>query len=142
FDSRSPSFAEDILRETGGEGVDLVLNSLIGEMIPAGLRSLRSGGLFAELGKREILTPEEVTAHGRHVRYIAFDLGDEARADPALLPAIFADLRGLLSEGRIRPLPASIHPMAETAAAFRRMARAEHVGKIVLVPPPLPDQPM
>lgn len=140
FDSRTPEFADQLLAATGGRGVDLVLNSLIGPMIPAGMRALRAGGIFVELGKRERLTTEEAARLRSEVRYVAFDLGDEGRADPTLLPRLFAELRGMLEVGTIRPLPTAVFPLGEAGAAFRRMARAEHVGKLVLVPPPMVDR--
>jgi NADPH:quinone reductase-like Zn-dependent oxidoreductase len=33
FDSRSTAFAADVLRETGGKGVDVALNALSGELL-------------------------------------------------------------------------------------------------------------
>lgn len=35
FSSRTPKFLQDVLRETGGRGVDVVLNSLSGELLHA-----------------------------------------------------------------------------------------------------------
>ncbi|MGM3299114.1 zinc-binding dehydrogenase, partial [Bacillus cereus group sp. BC229] len=53
YDSRSLTFAEEILEDTQGEGVDVVLNSLAGEAINQNLRALRPFGRFLELGKRD-----------------------------------------------------------------------------------------
>ena len=46
MDSRSTAFSEQILERTGGEGVDMVLNSLSGDMIPSSLAALKEGGSF------------------------------------------------------------------------------------------------
>ena len=54
MDSRSVAFADEILESTGGEGVDIVLNSLSGEAIPKSLSILRPYGRFLEIGKRDI----------------------------------------------------------------------------------------
>ncbi|HEY5808070.1 MAG TPA: beta-ketoacyl synthase N-terminal-like domain-containing protein, partial [Povalibacter sp.] len=59
FDSRSLSFADVVMRATGGRGVDVVLNSLAGEFIAKSVAVLAPGGRFLELGKRGILTPAE-----------------------------------------------------------------------------------
>jgi NADPH:quinone reductase-like Zn-dependent oxidoreductase len=134
FDSRSAEFEKHLLEATAGQGVDVVLNSLIGELIPAGLRSLRSGGAFIELGKREILSEDELRSVRDDVRYVAFDLRQEAEADASLLPRIAGELCTRFESGRLVPLPATVYPLSEAGSAFRRMARAEHVGKIVLVP--------
>ena len=53
-DSHSLNFARDALEWTGGAGVDVILNSLAGEYIDAGMRCLRPGGRFVEVGKRDI----------------------------------------------------------------------------------------
>lgn len=136
FDSRSTGFADAVLEATGGEGVDLVLNSLIGPLLTAGLRCVRPGGLFIELGKREVLEPSEVEAIRPDVRYAAFDLKDVAKADPALLPRLFGELNAALAAGDLAPLRVTVLPLQESESGFRRMARAQHIGKIVFVPPP------
>src|SRR5262249_24326691 len=46
MDSRSLAFADEVMERTGGEGVDVVLNSLAGEAIPRGLSILRANGRF------------------------------------------------------------------------------------------------
>src|SRR5262249_16235152 len=54
YDSRSLAFASEIMRDPRQEGVDVVLNSLAGEAIEAGLDVLRDGGRFLEIGKQDI----------------------------------------------------------------------------------------
>ncbi|HVE82358.1 MAG TPA: beta-ketoacyl synthase N-terminal-like domain-containing protein, partial [Myxococcales bacterium] len=50
-DSRSLRFVEDVRAWTNGEGVDVVLNSLAGPLLAAGVDLLRDHGRFIELGK-------------------------------------------------------------------------------------------
>ena len=58
YDSRSTDFADQILADTGGAGVDVVLNSLTNEgFIEATVRATAQGGRFAEIAKRDIWTP-------------------------------------------------------------------------------------
>ncbi|HWM86135.1 MAG TPA: acyltransferase domain-containing protein, partial [Kofleriaceae bacterium] len=61
FDSRSATFASELMSRTGGEGVDVVLNSLTGELIEAGLSCLRFGGRFLEVGKRDIYSESRLS---------------------------------------------------------------------------------
>src|SRR5690606_24657404 len=49
YSSRSLDFAEQILADTGREGVDVVLNSLPGEAITKSLGILRAHGRFLEI---------------------------------------------------------------------------------------------
>ena len=55
MDSRSLDFVDAVKELTNGEGIDVVLNSLAGEFIPAGLGLLRYRGRFLEIGKRDII---------------------------------------------------------------------------------------
>ncbi len=55
FNSRDTSFVEGIMRETKGEGVDMALNSLSGELLHATWHCLASFGKMLEIGKRDIL---------------------------------------------------------------------------------------
>lgn len=55
FDSRSASFLSGVMRETNGRGVDLVLNSLAGELLRASWKCVAPFGKLLEIGKRDIL---------------------------------------------------------------------------------------
>jgi acyl transferase domain-containing protein/NADPH:quinone reductase-like Zn-dependent oxidoreductase/acyl carrier protein len=132
MDSRSTSFAAELMRTTGGAGVDVLLNSLAGEFIPAGLGVVARGGWFLELGKRDIWTPDAVAAAHPTLRYAAYDLGDAAYADPRLLRPMLTELQAGLQDGSLQPLPITVFDFAQAADAFRHMAQAKHIGKIVL----------
>lgn len=56
FNSRTASFADDLLRETGGRGADLVLNSLGGELLhTTWRRCVAKWGTMVEIGKRDLI---------------------------------------------------------------------------------------
>ena len=61
-DSRSLEFEEKFLAVTGGQGVDVVLDSLAGEFVDASLRLLPRGGVFLEMGKTDIRDGDAVAA--------------------------------------------------------------------------------
>lgn len=52
--SRDTTFEQQILLETGGRGVDLVLNSLAEEKLQASVRCLAKDGRFLEIGKYDL----------------------------------------------------------------------------------------
>ena len=54
FNSRDTSFLLDIMRATGGKGVDIVLNSLSGELLHASWKCVRPFGKMMEIGKRDL----------------------------------------------------------------------------------------
>ena len=55
FSSRNTKFAQEILRDTGGRGVDCIINSLVGELLDASWRIVADGGNMVEIGKRDIV---------------------------------------------------------------------------------------
>lgn len=55
FNSRNTKFAEEIRKATGGRGVDLILNSLTGELLDESWRLTADGGILVEIGKRDIV---------------------------------------------------------------------------------------
>jgi NADPH:quinone reductase-like Zn-dependent oxidoreductase len=55
FDSRSTTFVEGIMRQTNNRGVDVILNSLSGELLHATWRCAAKFGTMVEIGKRDIL---------------------------------------------------------------------------------------
>lgn len=55
FSSRDTKFAEEIRRETNGRGIDVILNSLVGELLDESWRLTADGGVMVEIGKRDIV---------------------------------------------------------------------------------------
>jgi NADPH:quinone reductase-like Zn-dependent oxidoreductase/acyl carrier protein len=132
FDSRSLDFVEEIRTVTGGEGIDVVLNSLAGEYIPAGLGLLRSQGRFVEIGKRDLQvdTPLGLAPFLRNLTFTAFDLGRLVDERHPVLPSMLDALMDRFVRGELRPLPTEVIAVEDAEKGFRRMARAEHIGKI------------
>jgi NADPH:quinone reductase-like Zn-dependent oxidoreductase len=54
FSSRSADFAIEIMRQTGGYGVDVIMNSLSGELLEASWNLVAFGGTMLEIGKKDI----------------------------------------------------------------------------------------
>ena len=138
FDSRSTSFAEQVLKHTGGRGVDVVLNSLKGEWVDASFQSLAKGGRFVELGKLEVWSHAEVQQRRPDVAYYPFDLLDVAAADPLPLRRQLQELIKELEKGLLKPIPTQVFPIARCEDAFRLMAQGRHVGKLVIEHPQRP----
>jgi acyl transferase domain-containing protein/NADPH:quinone reductase-like Zn-dependent oxidoreductase len=134
FDSRSTSFVNDVLRVTGHRGVDVALNALAGEFIPATASCLTPTGRFLEIGKRDIWTAADFATVRPEGRYFAIDLARLRLDSPAESHALFRDTIAAAAAGMIRPLPLRAFPLPDAPEAFSYMAQARHVGKIVLVP--------
>ena len=132
MDSRSTAFAADVLRLTGGRGVDVVLNSLAGEFIPRSLDTLAQGGRFLEIGKVDTWRPDRIAAIRPDARYEIIALDALAREQPAELQALFEALMPAFDDGTLRPLPYRSFARENLQQAFRHMAQAHHIGKVVV----------
>jgi NADPH:quinone reductase-like Zn-dependent oxidoreductase len=55
FSSRDTSFVRGLMQETQGDGVDIVLNSLAGELLHASWQCVAEFGKMIEIGKRDFL---------------------------------------------------------------------------------------
>jgi myxalamid-type polyketide synthase MxaB len=127
--SRTLEFAEQIQQATRGEGVDVVLNSLNGEFIEKSVFALRNGGRFLEIGKAGIWTPEQMAAARGDVQYFPIYFTPD---DHAMVQQILGDVLAAIGDGSMPPLRTRVFPIAEATDAFRFMAQAKHIGKIVL----------
>lgn len=134
MDSRSLEFAEEIMEATGGEGVDVVLNSLAGEAMSRSLGVLRPYGRFVELGKRDIYDDTRIgLAPFRDNRsYFAVDLDGMARQRPDVVRDVLVEVSDMLTDGALQPLPHEVFSIERVVDAFRHMATGRHTGKIVI----------
>ncbi|MDC3955567.1 type I polyketide synthase [Polyangium jinanense] len=132
--SRSLAFA-DAFRAVS-DGFDVVLDSLAGAFVDAGLSLTRSGGRFLEMGKTDIRSAEDVARRHPGVEYRAFDLFE---AGPDRIQEMFRLVVDGFVRGHLRPLPVRVFPIEQAESAFRFMAQARHIGKIVVLPAPRRD---
>ncbi|KUL44570.1 type I polyketide synthase [Streptomyces regalis] len=136
LDSRSLDFAGQALRITGGRGVDVVLNSLAGQAIDRGLETLRPGGRFIELGKRDIYAnkPLLIRPFSRNIAFFGVDvtalLSDEAGLEHGR--RLLAEIAERVADGRYRPLPHTVYPAARAKDAFALLQHSRHIGKVVV----------
>ena len=136
LDSRSLAFADEVMALTGGDGVDVVLNSLSGEAMERSLRLLRPFGRFLELGKRDLYrnTAVGIRPLRHNVSYFAIDADQLPVSRPRLAAKLLADIEKLFADGALRALPHRVFRFDAAVDAFRLMQAAGHIGKLVLVP--------
>ncbi|MEM8804481.1 MAG: SDR family NAD(P)-dependent oxidoreductase [Cyanobacteria bacterium P01_G01_bin.38] len=132
FNSRSVEFAQQVLDATEGEGMDVVLNSLNGEFISHSLKALANQGRFVEIGKLGIWSSEQMAEERSDVRYEPFDLLNISLENPATIRQLLGELMALFETGALKPLNLVSFPIGEMVDAFRFMAQARHIGKVVI----------
>lgn len=136
FDSRSLAFADEVRTAAGG-GVDVVLNALAGEAMERSIGCLAPFGRFVELGKRDFFADTKIGLYPfrRNLSYFAVDLDEFLAARPGSAHRLLDTFSRTLAMEAINPLPYQVWEAGDVTQAFRRMQRAEHVGKIVIRPP-------
>jgi phthiocerol/phenolphthiocerol synthesis type-I polyketide synthase C len=134
FNSRTLDFADDIMRVTDGEGVDVVLNSLAGEAVTKNLEILRPFGRLLELGKRDFYENNRIGLRPfRHnIRYFAVDADQIMALRPDMAARGFRQLLDLFRQRILNPLPLTVFSASEAADAFRFMQHSSQTGKVVL----------
>ncbi|WP_443732151.1 SDR family NAD(P)-dependent oxidoreductase [Streptomyces flavofungini] len=135
--SRTLDFEQSFLGVSGGQGVDVVLNSLAGEFADASLRLLPRGGRFLEMGKTDRRDPAEVGARHPGVDYRAYDVREPG---PDRIQGMLQELLELFLQGALQAPPISVWDIRRAPDAFRYLSEARHIGKVVLALSD-PDEP-
>ena len=135
FNSRNLQFAEEIMQITQNQGVHAVLNSLAGEFIEKSFSVLSPEGRFLEIGKTGVWTEEQVRQYNPTLSYHCYDLAAVARSNSQLIGILYKEISQNLSAGHYQPLPFTVFPMDKAKEAFRFMAQARHIGKVVFITP-------
>ena len=141
FDSHSFGWYDGLMAATGGEGVDVVLNSLAGRHIELCLRALRPGGWHCEIGKVDIYADNALGLQlfRKNLRFAAIDIDRLMVDDPILSRELFRACLDMLDKGDLPPLPVTVYPYRDYARALRLMTSGRHQGKLVLKAPSGPD---
>ncbi|WP_066363858.1 type I polyketide synthase [Herbidospora mongoliensis] len=114
-------------------GVDVVLNSLTGDLLDASLGLLSPGGRFVEMGIADPRDPERLAEDHPGVAYLPFELLDMPVEE---VSEAFRGVLTLFERGALHPSRLTTWDVRQAPAAFRHFAQATHVGKLVLILPP------
>lgn len=123
----------DVLRAAGG--ADLILDMVGGDYVARNLKALADDGRLAMIAflkgpKVEVNLAPVMT---RRLTLTGSTLRPQSdRAKAAIAAALRRELWPLLGSGAVSVPVDSEFPLAEAAAAHRRMEGGEHIGKIVL----------
>ncbi|KAI2643562.1 reducing type I polyketide synthase 10 [Xylaria nigripes] len=139
FSSRGTSFLDGILKATGGRGVDVVLNSLIGDQLHATWRCIADFGRFVEIGKVDLSNAGrlEMDQFLKNATFTAFDLGGLYSTDNEKLHALWnrllSEVMVLYRSGKITAFePLRVFDISEITDAFRHFASRSRIGKIAI----------
>lgn len=135
IDYRSEDFVEVVARETGGAGVDVILDMVSGPYVA---RNMAAAAMFGRIVSIAVLGGARAEIDVSVMMHKRLTLtGSTLRSRPLAQKAAIADavrhnVWPLLAAGRVRPVIHATFPLAEAAAAHRLMETSAHIGKIML----------
>ncbi|KAJ8125493.1 hypothetical protein O1611_g8146 [Lasiodiplodia mahajangana] len=138
FHSRDEGFVEDVKRMTGGHGVNVVLNSLTGDLLHASWRCISHFGRFVEVGKRDLIDAGRLDMHMflQSSTFTAFDLSEMFYHEDTfyrdLLASKVNEVLTLFRSGEIKALPVTTFDVGDIPQAYRHFSSREHIGKIAV----------
>ncbi|KAF2195930.1 hypothetical protein K469DRAFT_545317 [Zopfia rhizophila CBS 207.26] len=134
FNSRDLTFKRDVLEATNGRGVDVVLNSLSGELLHASWECVAEFGSMVEIGKRDLVGKGALALDlfEKNRSYYGVDFAQICGERPQISNRLLKTMMELYSEGKIGPIhPISHFDAAKIEDAFRFMQKGQHIGKVV-----------
>ena len=137
LDSRGADLAAEVLRLTGGAGVDLVLESAGGETFRASLASARrvTGRVVVyglPAGRAEISNWELVYEH--QVQVIGLNIGALIQFAPQIFGEVMAELFALIAARVVSPGRPASYDLADGPKVLAELEARATVGKLALLP--------
>jgi NADPH:quinone reductase-like Zn-dependent oxidoreductase len=123
---------ENIVDYLGEKSVDVVIDNVAGPSFGGMLKVLKRGGRLVSSGA--IAGP-----------LVELDMRDFYLKDLTLIGCtawdqpVFPNLVSYIEKGEIKPLLAKTFPLKNIVDAQREFSKKDHVGKFVLIPPPIDD---
>lgn len=86
YSSRSTNFASELMAATGGKGVNIILNSLTGELLDESWRCISDGGTMIEIGKKDILARNNLSLEpfNRNASFHGLDMAHNQVSDKTI----------------------------------------------------------
>ncbi|KAF4337770.1 polyketide synthase [Fusarium beomiforme] len=134
FHSRDASFLDGMMHQTAGKGVDLVLNSLSGELLNSSWKCVAKTGTLLEL----LASCGQLDMSGflDNRSYCGIDMHYLIGEQPLLVKDVMGRTIDLSRQGKLRPLrPVTSFNASDAKKAFRYLQDGQHTGKVVLEMP-------
>ena len=121
---------DDVVACLGEKSVDVVVDNVAGSAFGGMLKVLKRGGRYASSGAigGPLVTLDMRDFYLKDLMMIGCTAWDKP---------VFPNLVSYIENGEIRPLLAKTFPLERIVEAQRAFTEKKHVGKFVLIPPPL-----
>jgi NADPH2:quinone reductase len=134
---READFAEIVRAETGGAGVDVILDMVGGDYIKKNIGLLKTEGRLVNIAFQQgaeatlnllVIMLKRLTITGSTLR--ARTAAEKAEIAQSVLTQVWP----LIEAGKVKPVVDSVFKMDQVAEAQAKMAGSSHIGKILLTP--------
>jgi len=136
-DTGNPGWADEVLKATGGKGVDVVIDQVSGALTNATMKCTAIRGRIVNVGRLGGGTAEfDFNLHAnRRITYIGVTHRtrsvDELREETRVM---WADLKDAIAAGKLTLPIDKTFPLDQAAAAQAHMKANGHFGKVLLIP--------
>jgi NADPH2:quinone reductase len=123
-----------ICKDTGREGVDVVVDPVGGQYALAAIRTMAWDSRFLSIGYPAGVpeVPLNWLLHNR-ISVLGMSIRELQKRDPRAAGVIFDDVMAYLAAGKIRPHIHAEYPLARTADALNDLKNRKVLGKAVIV---------
>ena len=132
-DDIKESLRQEVFAATDGYGVDIVLDSIGGDLFMAALRTLAFGGRHLAVGFIAGIPTARVNYFNvKDISLVGMGLDLHFKHQPRIIQDAAADIFDLLSKGKIKPQVTDTYPVEEYTTALARFGSNKSNGKMVL----------
>jgi len=131
LDHHHPAYLEEIMKITGGKGVDIILEMLANVNLNNDLTLLARGGRVVVIGSRGKIEIDPRLAMSKDGVILGMSLMNVLDKDLAAIHAVI--VRGL-KNGTLKPVVGKEIPLKDAAQAHIEIMKPGSYGKIVLIP--------
>ncbi|KAF1949998.1 hypothetical protein CC80DRAFT_598435 [Byssothecium circinans] len=134
FSSRDDKFLSAIQRITKNKGVDVVLNSLSGDLLHASWECIAPYGRFVEIGKKDIRegTRINMASFASNTMFASVDLAAMIRQCPEMTGRLLQNVLSLMAEKHLSPVETESFGVDQISEALRKLLGGKSLGKIVV----------
>lgn len=142
FNSRDSSFLPGIMEVTRGRGVDVVLNSLSGDLLHSSWKCVAEFGTFVEIGRRDFIGQGKLAMEQfeSNRSFAGVDLAHMGIKRTEIVHDLMRRCMELYRQGHIKPFIADRFSHTNVLDSLRRIQKSQHIGKFVVTMPEHLDQ--
>jgi len=134
--TRMPDFHDQVMKATGGKGVNLVVNNVGGSVFAECVKSLAYEGRLATVGYLDGVMKSEIDIEALHSKRLKlFGVSNKMRNGAqrgVTVEGFKRDFLPLFASGQLKPVIDKVYEFKDLPAAKERMQADAHVGKIVV----------